>query len=242
VLWLLALAVERRGRALGGVLVLGAAALLLSTRATGIAFDPLSGGELLRRLVIPYGAPLGVTSTLWITVAVSLRAAWSWWRREDEALRFAWSVAAAVAVAASCTPWSAAGRYLVLPVAAAAIGLAGIPSRRWRRGVLLALLLFHLPAIWGSGARDLRTVARIETSLAHVVRQHANAIGSTILVVDPPRLGWKGSAADLENVVSTALLREVRVQTRSAAPSDGAWLRYAGGHWIFTPSNVGQRR
>ncbi len=230
-----------RRRTLVALSLAGGGALGLAwmiSRGGGWSFDLMDAGRALRLVLLPYGpvAPpwarqalggVALAGLLLLSCQLVLRGPKPG-RRGDGEGWLVW-VAGSIVLAQGLVDWAVAGRYLLVPLLLGALVLAIQLSRhpRWR-GVVLVYLMVELVAVYfGHSSSELRSVAQAETSLYRQARAMAPA--ESLGIIDPPRMGWQSSAADLENIVSTAWGREVGVRLD---PGDEAFpwprLRWEG--------------
>jgi hypothetical protein len=237
---------------LGLFLLLGAATLAWMLQAGGDwTFRPQDSGRALRLLLVPYGGPLPRAAQLVLAATVGVGLLWVVLRNWLGAQRPSSATAAVVGVGAllaafSLSDWSVAGRYLLVPAQLSAWLLAvggdalGRAPRGRRPQLALAAVAWAFVAAgtvstWvGRTAEDLRGRAAAETALYRRVRELASTPAwertQTVVLLDAPPVGWHSSAADLENVVSVALRREVAVGRQDVGSP--TTLRYVGGRWV----------
>ena len=231
-------------RVLIGTVVLGALALFLSVGQAGrFVLEPSKGLTLVGGVSWPWQGVDPRAGGVAV-VGMAIVAAFVGERRARPPLRVAALMLLALFTAGSLSSWAPSGRYLVVGVAAGALAL--VSAGRWGHRLALALAAVHVVAVFvGSAPRALREQAAAETALYRAVREFsANSAAAPldeVVVLDPPPLGWTADVADLENIVSAAARRIVRVRIEE---SDGEWRvrpgvpvwRWVGGRWESTRS------
>lgn len=197
---------------------LGLGWMLLSGGAP--APDLARGGELARRLLLPWGPALpGAAAAALGLLVPALFLGLAWQRRARPVAATAALLVALPLLAATVAPWGAAGRYLVVPVLGCALllvdalGQGERPARvpAWAVALVLWLGLATVSGLAGRASGELRARAAAETSLYRAVQAHAGQGTAAVRLLDAPPMGLGGGPDDAANPVACALRRVVPV-------------------------------
>lgn len=196
------------------------------------SFAPADTGHALRRLVLPFGPPLPSAAATTLAGAGMLAAAALLLRHRRHPRVLLGLALAGTLAAFAMSSWSTAGRYLLAPVLLSALLLEPLARRkRVLRPVLVVLVVLQAGAAYfGHSARAITETAEHETSLYRTVRDRDGLPVGPLRIADPPAVGWRGSAADLENIVSAARRRPVEVEILLGEAAE-AQLRFRQGRW-----------